>query len=107
MRQRFIYSLIYFITISSLLCVVVSGQKDNKTIQNSKEDHCYSCHKGIDNLPKDFSENDIHRHANLSCSSCHGGDPNSDDQEVAMSRSKGFVGVPKHTDIPKFCCKCH
>jgi hypothetical protein len=107
MRTRFFHLLIYFITISSLLGVVISGQKENKTIQSSKEDHCYSCHKEIDNLPKDFSENDIHRHANLSCSSCHGGDPTSDDQEIAMNPSKGFIGAPKHKEIPKFCGKCH
>lgn len=107
MRTRFFHVLIYFITISFLFGVNVSAQKENKTIQSPKEDHCYSCHKENDNLPKDFSENDIHRHANISCSSCHGGDPTSDDQEVAMSPSKGFVGAPKHKDIPKFCGKCH
>ncbi|MCX6169240.1 MAG: cytochrome c3 family protein [Ignavibacteriales bacterium] len=107
MRKRFFNLSIYFITISFILGVVISAQKENKNIQSSKEDHCYSCHKEIDNLPKDFSENDIHRHANISCSSCHGGDPTSDDQEIAMSPSKGFVGVPKHKDIPKFCGKCH
>lgn len=72
-----------------------------------KEDHCYTCHKGMENLPKDYSENDIHRHANLSCSSCHGGDPGSDDQEVAMSPAKGFKGVPERKEIPQFCGKCH
>ena len=107
MRTRFFHVLIYFITISFLFGVNVSAQKENKTIQSPKEDHCYSCHKENDNLPKDFSENDIHHHANISCSSCHGGDPTSGDQEIAMSPSKGFVGAPKHKDIPKFCGKCH
>jgi hypothetical protein len=107
MRKRFFYFSIYFITVASLLGFVLSGQKENKIVQTPKVDHCYSCHKDLGNLPTDFSENDIHRHADISCSSCHGGDPTSEDQDVAMSAAKGFIGVPKHKDIPKFCGKCH
>ena len=107
MKKRFFYISIYPIAFSFLFGFVLIQKKDNNTQQVSKEDRCYSCHKEIELLPKDFSENDIHRHANLSCSSCHGGDPNSDDQEIAMSPSRGFIGVPKRKDIPKFCGKCH
>lgn len=107
MKKRFIYISIYAITFSLLLGFVVAQNKGNNPSQNPKEDQCYKCHKEIENLPKDFSENDTHRHANLSCSSCHGGDPTSDDQEIAMSSKKGFIGIPKRKDIPKFCGKCH
>ncbi|MCX6174855.1 MAG: cytochrome c3 family protein [Ignavibacteriales bacterium] len=107
MRKRFFYLSIYAITILFLFGFVLSEKKGDKTKQGTKVDQCFACHKEIENLPKDFTENDIHRHANLSCSSCHGGDPNSDDQDIAMSPSKGFVGTPKRKDIPKFCGKCH
>ncbi|TSA30797.1 MAG: hypothetical protein D4R68_00020 [Ignavibacteriales bacterium] len=107
MRKRFFYLSIYAITILFLFGFVLSEKKGDKTKQGTKVDQCFACHKEIENLPKDFSENDIHRHANLSCFSCHGGDPNSDDQDIAMSPSKGFVGTPKRKDIPKFCGKCH
>lgn len=107
MGKRFYYFLLCTLTVSFLFGFAFSEKENKKADQNQKIDQCFACHKEIDNLPKDFSENDIHRHANLSCSSCHGGDPNSDDQDVAMSPSKGFVGVPKRKDIPKFCGKCH
>jgi hypothetical protein len=70
-----------------------------------KQDQCYKCHKENHGLPKDYSDNDIHR--KLKCSSCHGGDPRSDDISVAMDPSNGFVGVPTKAEIPKFCGKCH
>lgn len=107
MKKRFISISIYAVAFSLLFGFVLVQKKESNTKQEFKEDQCYKCHKEIESLPKDFSENDTHRHANLSCSSCHGGDPNSDDQEIAMSPSKGFVGVPKRKDIPKFCGKCH
>ncbi|MBA4407600.1 hypothetical protein C0389_10020 [bacterium] len=106
MEKRFfdisVFTITFFILFGSLY-----AQKKDKAQQSFKEDRCYSCHKEIESLPIDFSENDTHRHANLSCASCHGGDPNSDDQEIAMSPSRGFIGVPKKKDIPKFCGKCH
>ncbi|MFA7228846.1 MAG: cytochrome c3 family protein [Melioribacteraceae bacterium] len=99
--------LIWVLTVSFLTGAALYGQTKNKNIQNPQQDRCYTCHKEIDNMPVDFSDNDVHRHANLACSSCHGGDPNSDDQEIAMSPGNGFIGIPKHKDIPKFCGKCH
>lgn len=107
MKKRFFSITVYTLTFLSLGGFILAQNKTVSTKESPKEDRCYSCHKEIENLPKDFSENDTHRHANLACSSCHGGDPNSDDQEIAMSPSKGFVGIPKRKDIPKFCGKCH
>jgi hypothetical protein len=105
MGKRFFYFLLIAISVSFLFGFATPD--DKKKDQNQKVDQCYSCHKEIENLPKDFLEIDVHRHAGLTCSSCHGGDPNSSDQETAMSPSKGFIGVPKRKDIPKFCGKCH
>jgi len=105
MGKRFYYFLLFAISVSFLFGFASTENK--KTDKNPKVDQCYACHKEIENLPKDFLEIDVHRHANLMCSSCHGGDPNSSDQEIAMSPSKGFIGVPKRKDIPKFCGKCH
>lgn len=108
MRKRFFYLFIYTVSTVLLFGFVLTEKKDNKTNKvPPQEDHCYSCHKEIENLPKDFSDNDVHRHANLSCSSCHGGDPTSSDQDVAMSKAKGFIGAPKRNEIPKSCGKCH
>lgn len=107
MGKRIYYFLLFTLTASFLFGFILSEKENKKTDQNQKVDQCYTCHKEIENLPKDFLEIDVHRHANLTCSSCHGGDPNSSDQEIAMSPSKGFIGIPKRKDIPKFCGKCH
>lgn len=107
MGKRIYYLLLFTLSVSFLFGFILSEKENKETDQTQKVDQCYVCHKEIENLPKDFSEIDVHKHANLSCSSCHGGDPNSDDQEIAMSPSKGFIGIPKRKDIPKFCGKCH
>ncbi len=107
MKKRFFYISLYAVAFLFLFGFALAQKKDLTAKLSPQDDRCYTCHKEIELLPKDFSENDAHRHANLACSSCHGGDPNSDDQEIAMSPSKGFIGVPKKKDIPKFCGKCH
>jgi hypothetical protein len=72
-----------------------------------QEDQCYVCHGSEDYLPAHFSEHDVHIQPGLSCSGCHGGDPTSDDPDVAMSEAAGFVGVPSKKAIPDFCGRCH
>ena len=68
---------------------------------------CLTCHQEGDMLPEDFVAGDIHLSMGLTCADCHGGDPSSADDEIAMSEAKGFVGVPEISDIPGFCGKCH
>jgi hypothetical protein len=46
-----------------------------------------------------------HSRNGVSCHDCHGGDPV--DAALAMSRERGFVGVPNYRDVPAFCGKCH
>jgi predicted CXXCH cytochrome family protein len=72
-----------------------------------EEDHCISCHQELEMLPDDFQDYDVHLQPGLSCAGCHGGDPTSEDPEVAMSPKKGFVGVPSRKNTPQFCGKCH
>jgi len=80
-----------------------SNKSGGEKIKNS----CLSCHTENENLPEDFKKYDIHLSVGLTCADCHGGDPTSDDDAVAMSRKKGFIGVPAKKDIPKLCGKCH
>ncbi len=69
---------------------------------------CYECHG---NMPGTLGEpvklwrSSIHAENGISCHSCHGGD--SKDMANAMSRDRGFLGVPKEKDIPAFCGRCH
>jgi predicted CXXCH cytochrome family protein len=72
-----------------------------------EKDQCISCHQEIEMLPEGFQKYDVHVQFGLSCAGCHGGDPTSDDEEIAMSEANGFIGVPDHETIPKLCGKCH
>jgi len=53
-----------------------------------------------------FSQ-DIHAQKGLTCASCHGGDPTSDDQSVAMSKKAGWKGHIDRKQIPQLCGSCH
>ena len=75
-------------------------------------DSCISCHTEVEKElgkagPASSFKNDIHATHGLSCASCHGGDPNNDDMDVAMSKTRGFKGKPSRREIPKFCATCH
>jgi len=50
---------------------------------------------------------DVHFARGVGCADCHGGDPTSDDLEVAMSKSHGFLGKIRKPDIPQVCGRCH
>jgi hypothetical protein len=41
------------------------------------------------------------------CADCHGGDRTSDDMDIAMSKEKGFIGIPKGDRVVDVCLKCH
>jgi len=75
------------------------------------KDSCRECHlEAGDELGapvRAMDQDDVHASRGLSCASCHGGDPTSDDQEIAMSRARGFLGVPRPQQIPDFCARCH
>jgi nitrate/TMAO reductase-like tetraheme cytochrome c subunit len=74
-----------------------------------RTDSCITCHAALDGKlaePAKQFPSDVHRQASLGCADCHGGNPN-DDSMNAMSRAKGFRGVPKKLQIPDFCARCH
>jgi hypothetical protein len=68
---------------------------------------CLTCHLDADSPEAAAFKTDIHYASGLTCADCHGGDPSSDDQDSAMSKAKGYIGVPRKQDIPKVCGKCH
>ncbi len=75
------------------------------------KDSCRDCHlEAGDELAAPvhaMDKEDVHASRGFSCSACHGGDPAADDQELAMSKARGFVGVPKPQEIPAICGHCH
>jgi len=81
-----------------------SGQ-DEPTLP--EDDKCITCHVDSELMPEGLSNTDVHLSPGLSCAGCHGGDPTTDDEEIAMSPEAGFVGVPARHEISTFCGKCH
>ncbi len=75
-----------------------------------EENLCISCHASEQMKPEyrqitQAWQSSWHARNNISCENCHGGDPK--DAALAMSRQRGFVGIPKYEDVPEFCGKCH
>ena len=72
------------------------------------KDGCYNCHKDVvGDKPTALYSEDVHFKLGISCADCHGGDRTSDDMDVAMSKERGFIGVPKGDKINDVCLRCH
>jgi predicted CXXCH cytochrome family protein len=68
---------------------------------------CYACHLESEDPVAVNWKNDVHAKAGIGCETCHGGNPNTDDMDVAKAKETGFKGSPKRVDIPALCGKCH
>ena len=91
------------------LCLAVLHSL-SAALRAADPNQCVSCHQALgDKHQKIISdyENDIHMKSGLSCHSCHGGNPNTDDIARAKSPDAGFVGKPGRQEMPGFCGKCH
>ena len=71
---------------------------------------CLDCHAGLPDAlgvtAGKFSQ-DIHAQKGLTCASCHGGDPTSDDPDKAMSPRAGWKGKIDRKQVPQLCGSCH
>src|SRR6516225_6362393 len=71
---------------------------------------CLDCHSALAEpmgvTQEKFSQ-DIHAQRGLTCASCHGGDPTSDDPDKAMNRKAGWKGKIDRKQIPPLCGSCH
>ena len=79
------------------------------TVTAAAQNSCMDCHSVLDpplKVTAEQSAADVHMRKGLTCASCHGGDPNSDD-ENSMSKQRGFRGKIARKDIPALCGKCH
>lgn len=77
-------------------------------VQAQEQTVCVACHSGQTGRgfkPVEPWKHSIHAANGISCNDCHGGDPK--DAANAMNPARGFLGVPKETDIPAFCGRCH
>ena len=84
-----------------VLCTGALGETKNS---------CLDCHSQLPDplgvTQEKFSQ-DIHAQKGLTCASCHGGDPTSDDPNVAMSKKAGWKGKIDRKQIPQLCGSCH
>jgi predicted CXXCH cytochrome family protein len=74
------------------------------------QDTCLDCHSSLEGKlkqPAQLFPKSIHAQSELTCASCHGGDPAATDPDKAMDPAKGFIGVPKFERIPEVCGSCH
>jgi hypothetical protein len=69
------------------------------------QDECLTCHE--DEPQAKAFRSDIHFLRGVGCAGCHGGDPTSDDKDVAMSRASGFRGKVGNKDVVALCGQCH
>lgn len=71
---------------------------------------CVDCHSVLPDpygVTQETFSQDIHAQKGLTCVSCHGGDPTSDDPSVAMSKKAGWKGHIDRKQIPQLCGGCH
>src|SRR5579871_1046591 len=69
---------------------------------------CVDCHSPLEaplHVTADQFSQDIHSQKGLSCASCHGGNPQSEDE--AMSPKSGFKGKITRAQVPAVCGSCH
>src|SRR3990172_13195368 len=76
----------------------VQAQEEPPPVESpAARNTCLVCHSnlggGLAAPTKPFPQ-DVHAGKGLTCASCHGGDPASMDQKIAMSPAKGFRGKP-------------
>ena len=75
---------------------------------------CVQCHQELDSSPQspvELAKQDIHFQKELSCHSCHGGDPtlgvDSGEPKDSMDPAKGYIGIPSRVKIAALCASCH
>ncbi len=74
------------------------------------ESSCVSCHGSLEgklSAPVKAWRSSIHYQAGITCVNCHGGDASAADPDAAMSKRKGFRGIPSPLEIPRLCGDCH
>ncbi len=80
------------------------------TFTLAAKDSCIECHAKIEGKQSEAVRKfpqDVHKRHGFSCADCHGGDPQLDAAEAAMSPARGFRGKVARTAVPQLCARCH
>ncbi len=87
-----------------LFCAFTSDVfSQSKSLEN---DQCIECHSVVGEVA-DLYKTDVHYSYGISCAGCHGGDSKAEDQDIAMSKTSGFIGAPAKKDRYLVCIRCH
>ena len=89
------------------ICVSLLLIISNNNLFAQTKDECFNCHSDLDDEVAASYKTDVHFLKGISCSGCHGGKSSSDDQDIAMNKVNGFIGVPTRVNRYKVCVKCH
>jgi len=98
---------ISYLCLTVLLFLIPASILSQETVS---KDNCLNCHLILDGKfkqPAVLFSSDIHSKKGITCSACHGGDSKSDDQDKAMNKAAGFIGIPHGQQVLKICSKCH
>jgi hypothetical protein len=71
---------------------------------------CFDCHVSLGGQQTEVAnqwKDSVHAKAGIGCADCHGGDPRTNDLNLAMAPAAGYIGVPAKTVIPEICGACH
>jgi len=74
----------------------------------ARADECIRCHLEMEEglrLPAESFTADVHQRFDLTCVSCHGG--NAEEEDIELAKDDSFKGAPARKDIPAFCGTCH
>lgn len=91
-----------------LMALILAGLAAGAGPLRGQKNSCLECHKQLEDslqAPALGMAQDVHQKFGLSCISCHGGNPNQDD--VDLAKDKTFKGVPDRKRIPELCGSCH
>ncbi len=70
--------------------------------EEPNESGCMVCHSAV---KVEFLQS-IHAQREMTCTTCHGGDPK-DLEATAMARTAGFRGKPSKQETARLCASCH
>ncbi len=74
----------------------------------AQESVCIQCHSALPaklSMSVKFWKTSVHGENGISCTICHGGDPQ--DALRSMSPERGFRGIPAPTSVASLCGGCH
>ncbi len=107
-RRNLVWKAVTFLPF--MLFLIIGASIGHGEEPRVKESSCVRCHTDLGGVyaePIKRLQESVHAEQEVACHDCHGGDPNSFDEDEAHSTTKDFIGRPSFETIPEFCALCH